>query len=467
MCGCRLVVFLNGCSAAEQGQVSAMTGLHLMNCEMLIEQLMEQNQNSMDAIKKQMATIRGGYLSTCAVCAAVPTSTLPSHTEHSLPCAEEVERTFQRLARQQRYLNEWFTYSSSLASLPSATLLTDNTEDGDDEASSAPSPMHRRAPAEGAVRGLVSPQDMTISSVASLISVGKPLLPEADPVSEDDTAVQRHTSDSSSKDPVTHRKKTPMGKTRSFLSPLMSPCSSDASHSEDDEDHLPAIKSDKMSEMLLSIRQSYAQGSRGVLPSIQTPPLISVSRCSSQSQSQLKGTQPSWRRSPSLADSTRSLTAISDVSLPAQSKKAWNVKAKTEPKQPSPKVNMSDATRKKVAPAKHRLPPHHCSPTSITAKEVLQMASEPKADEERCPPSVVAVPDSEGPLRRKKKAALRRQPLALGTAQTGLAGKSYSGGSADQELLCVCLSPLDPPPSTALGDDMTRPSVKRQVSVLS
>ena len=445
---CRIVVFLNGCSAAEQGQVSAMTGLHLMNYEMLVEQLMEQNQNSMDAIKKQMATIRGRYLSTCAVCAAVPTSTLPSHTEHSLPCAEEVERTFQRLARQQRYLNEWFTCSSSLASLPSATLLTDNTEDGDDEASSAPSPMHQRAPAEGAVRGLVSPQDMTISSVASLISVGKPLLPEADPVSEDDTAVQRHTSDSSSKGTVTHRKKTPMGKTRSFLSPLMSPCSSDASHSED-EDRLPTIKSDKMSEMLLSIRQSYAQGSRGVLPSIQTPPLISVSRCSSQSQSQLKGTQPPWRRrSPSLADSTRSLTAISDVSLPAQSKKAWNVKAKTEPKQPSPKVNMSDATRKKVAPAKHRLPPHHRSSTSITAKEVLQMASEPKADEERCPPSVVAVP-----LRQKKKAAQRRQPLALGTAQTGLTGKSYSGGLADQELLCVCaclpstLNSSPPPPS--------------------
>ncbi len=68
---CVGVLFLNGCPAAEQGQVSATTGLHLMNCEMLIEQLIDQTQSCMDAIKRQMATIRGGCLSACALCVCV------------------------------------------------------------------------------------------------------------------------------------------------------------------------------------------------------------------------------------------------------------------------------------------------------------------------------------------------------------------------------------------------------------
>ena len=355
----------------------------------------------------------------------LPTLHPPTPTEHSLPCAEEGERTFQRLARQQRYLSEWFACSTSLTTLPSSVLFADNTEDGDDEASSAPSPKHSRAPApEGVARGLMSPQDMTISSVASLISVGKPALSEADP--EDDTEIQRLSTHSSSKDPTTQGKKTPVGEARSFLSPHISPCTSDVSQSED-EDHLPAVKSDRMSETLQSIRKNYSQKSRGLLlPSIQSPPLISVSRCSTQSQSQLKDKKQPWQRgSPSLVDSAQSLTAFSDVSLTAQSKKAWNGKTKSNPKVPSSKVTMSDATRKKLVPAKHRLPAHHSS-TTITAKEVLQMASGSKTSEEKCPPSVTAVPETDGPLRRKKKATLRRQPLSLGTARTGLAGECYN-----------------------------------------
>lgn len=264
----------------------------------------------------------------------------------------------------------------------------------------------------------MSPQDMTISSVASLISVGKPHLPGV--ISEDDTALQRPCSNDSLKDHLAQRKKSP--KTRSFLSPHISPHTSDLSQSED-EDHLPAIKSDRMSETLLSIRQSYSKGSRSMLPSIGSPPLISVSRCSTQSQSLLKGAQQSWRReSPSLADSTRSLTAISDVSITAKSKKAWNVKAKPKPKQPGPKVTISDGIRKKLAPAKHCSPVRHRLPTLVTAEEVLQMASQPKAAE-RNPPG--AVPETDGTLQRKKKAALRRQPLTLSTARTGLTGECY------------------------------------------
>jgi len=362
------------------------------------------------------------------VCAVGSPSTPPHPpTEHSLPCAEEGERTFQRLARQQRYLSEWFACSTSLATLPSSVLFADNTEDGDDEASSAPSPKHSRGPApEGVARGLMSPQDMTISSVASLISVGKPALSEADP--EDDTVIHRPSTHSSSKDPTTQRKKTPAGEARFFLSPHISPCTSDVSQSED-EDHLPAVKSDRMSETLQSIRKNHSQKSRGLLlPSLQSPPLISVSRCSTQSQSQLKDKkQPKRRGSPALGDSAQSLTAFSDVSLTAQSKKAWNVRTKSDPKVPSSKVTMSDATRKKLVPAKHRLPTAHHSSTTITAKEVLQMASGPKTSEEKCPPSVTAVPETDGPLRRKKKATLRRQPLALGTARTGLTGENYKG----------------------------------------
>lgn len=383
-----------------------------------------------------------GYLSTCAACVCVQQAHLPTlhpPTEHSLPCAEEGERTFQRLARQQRYLSEWFACSTSLATLPSSVLFADNTEDGDDEASSVPSPKQGRAPAPvGVARGLMSPQDMTISSVASLISVGKPALSEADP-EDDDTVIQRPCTHSSSKDPTTQRKKTPAGEARSFLSPHISLCTSDVSQSED-EDHLPAVKSDRMSETLQSIRKNYSQKSRGLLlPSIQSPPLISVSRCSTQSQSQLKDKlQPQRRGSPSLVDSTQSLTAFSDVSLTTQSKKAWNVKTtKSAPKVPSSKVTMSDATRKKVVPAKHRLPAHQSSIT-ITAKEVLQMASGPKTSEEKCPPSVTAVPETDGPLRRKKKATLRRQPLALGTARTGFAGECYSGKSMSYSV-CVCV----------------------------
>lgn len=373
--------------------------------------------------------------------------TVPFQTEHDLPCAEEVERTFQKLTHQQRYLSEWFACSASLASHPSNVHLTDNTDDGDDEASSAPSPMHRRAAAtEGVARELMSPQDMTISSVASLISVGKPQLPEVDPISEDDAVLQRPCMSNSLKDSMAQRKKTPTGKCRSLLSPLICPCPSDLSQSED-EDHLPAIKSDRMSETLLSIRQSYTQGSRGVLPSIKSPPLISVSRCSTQSQSQLKGSLQSQRRgSPSLTDSTRSLTAISDVSLTAKSKKAWNVKTKVKPKQPSSKVTISDGIRKKLAPAKHHLPARRRPPTLSTAEEVLQMATEPKAAEERGPPSVTSVPETDGNLRRKKKAAQRRQPLALGTARTGLTGRCYKRGSAGPAA-SVC---LPRPPSTAL-----------------
>ena len=440
--------------------MSAATGLHLMNCEMLIEHLMDQNQSCMDAIKGQMATIRGRYKhlyiqQTCLL----TLHAVPFQTEHGLPCAEEVERTFQKLAHQQHYLSEWFACLASLAGHPSNVHLTDNADDGDDEASSAPSPMHRRAAAtEEVARGLMSPQDMTISSVASLISVGKPQLPEVDPISEDDTALQTSCMGNSSKDPMAQRKKT--GKCRSLLSPLISPCPSDLSQSED-EDHLPAIKSDRMSETLQSIRQSYTQGSRGMLPAIQSPPLISVSRCSTQLQSQLKGSLQSQRRSPSLTDSTRSLTAISDVSLTAKSKKAWNVKTKVERKQPSSKVTISDRIRKKLAPAKHRLPARHRSPTSSTAEEMLQMATEPKAAEEKCPLSVASVPATDGNLRRKKKAALRRQPLALGTARTGLLGGCYNRGSAGPAASVYVCHPRSP--STALGGDLTGPSVKSQV----
>ena len=56
-----------------------------MNCEMLIEQLMEQNKNCMDAIKKQMATIRGGYLGTCAVCASALTPLTPPPQSTACP----------------------------------------------------------------------------------------------------------------------------------------------------------------------------------------------------------------------------------------------------------------------------------------------------------------------------------------------------------------------------------------------
>lgn len=55
--------------------MSATTGLHLMNCEMLIEQLMDQNQSCMDAIKRQMATIRGTY-GTTQHCSSLLTYTL-------------------------------------------------------------------------------------------------------------------------------------------------------------------------------------------------------------------------------------------------------------------------------------------------------------------------------------------------------------------------------------------------------
>ena len=330
-----------------------------------------------------------------------------------------MERTFQRLTQQQRYLSDWIACSTSLASLPSDARLTDNTEDGDDEASNAPSPRHSRTPIlNRAARGLMSPQDMTISSVASLVSVGKPPLHGTDPVSEDDTAVQSPCSNDSSKDQLAQRKKSP--KSRSILSPHVFSHTSDLSQSED-EGHLPALKSDRMSETLLSIRQSYTKGNRGVLPSIQSPPLISVSRCSTQSQSLLKGAQQSWiRASPSLAKSTRSLATISDVSIAAKSKKAWNEKAK--PKQPSSKATISDGIRKKLAPAKHRSPVRHRSPSLVTAEEVLQMVSEPKAVK-RHPPSVMSVPETDGTLQRKKKAALKRQPLALSTARAGISGE--------------------------------------------
>lgn len=268
----------------------------------------------------------------------------------------------------------------------------------------------------------MSPQDMTISSVASLISVGKPHLPETDPISEDDATPQRPCSNDSSGNQLAQGKKSP--KSRSFLSPLLSVRTSDLSQSED-EDHLPTISSDRMSETLQSIRQSYTRSSKSVLPSVQSPPMISVSRCSTQSQSLLKDTkQPYRRESPAHSNSTRSLTAISDVSITTKSKKAWNVKAKVKPKHSSSKVTISEGTQKKLAPAKHQSPVRHRSPTLVTAEEVLQMASEPKAAEKN-PPGVMSVPETDVTLQRKKKAALRRQPLALSTARPGLAGECY------------------------------------------
>lgn len=96
VCTCVGVPFLNGCPAAEQDHVSATTGLQLMNCEMLIEQLMDQTQSCMDAIKRQMATIRGGYLSTCALCCVCVCSRLTCQPSIPPPPQSTVCRVLRR-----------------------------------------------------------------------------------------------------------------------------------------------------------------------------------------------------------------------------------------------------------------------------------------------------------------------------------------------------------------------------------
>ena len=391
-----VLLSLTPMSVADQSQVAATTGLHLSDCELLIERLLEQNRACIDTIKRQREFIRSNYVCVCVSSHVRVCMILTFHlcVDNDIGYPSELEVTYQKLLRQHRYLSNWHSWSTRLASIPSEAHLTDGTDDGDDEASLGPSPSHHPVPRDDRMRlDLTSPQNLTISSVASLPSI--PRAEQAESIVHNNPG-PRPLSDNSSKivrADQKSKKVSPKRPAKSFLSNLASPKPSEIS--EEEEDRLPVLAATVKAKHKSKSRSTFTK-----LPSITSPPLIAVSRCSTMSK-----TRTGQKQKFPLVDSSLLLTVVSDSSM---GNETWGTatrsKAKTKTYHPL-KLTTSQVTKRTVKQAQ----------TQGVAGDALSQHVEAHSP---LPPSNVDMA-----LQRKKRGSQKKQQLTLATARTVAQGE--------------------------------------------
>lgn len=401
---------------AEQSQVAACIGLHLSDCEALIEQLLEQNSACIATIKGQREFIR----------------------KNDIEYPPEFEVAYQKLLRQHRYLSNWHSWSTRLASIPSEAHLTDGTDDGDDEASLGPSPSHQGGPhSERLGLDLSSSQNLTISSVASLPSISKVESVES---TTSDPENSRPLSDNATK-PLQDKqriiKTSPKRLAKSFLPNLTSPKLSD-----EEEDHLSLLPLSTKTK----IKSKTSRATFPKLPSIKSPPLISVSRCSTMSRN-----RTAKKQKMALLDSSHSLSVVSDSSLGSEAWETTSKKNKTKSSH-SQKSTLSHTAKKRSKKA----------PKHVVTSDVLSSQPDLQAELRQTPTvNVDAI------LERRKKASQKKRQLTLdSTKARDVAGvsikKSQKTIKRAPKVKMAFSSPYatKPPPSNTQGKERTRQSLK-------
>ena len=304
--------------------------------------------------------------------------------ENDIEYPPEFEVAYQKLLRQHRYLSNWHSWSTRLASIPSEAHLTDGTDDGDDEASLGPSPSHQGGPhSERLGLDLSSSQNLTISSVASLPSISKVESVES---TTSDPENSRPLSDNATK-PLQDKqriiKTSPKRLAKSFLPNLTSPKLSD-----EEEDHLSLLPLSTKTK----IKSKTSRATFPKLPSIKSPPLISVSRCSTMSRN-----RTAKKQKMALLDSSHSLSVVSDSSLGSEAWETTSKKNKTKSSH-SQKSTLSHTAKKRSKKA----------PKHVVTSDVLSSQPDLQAELRQTPTvNVDAI------LEKRKKASQKKRQLTL------------------------------------------------------